>query len=180
MQHRTFLTLIVGAVVLLIAAPALAGGWAVTTFDELPPEFRAGETYRLGYTIRQHGQTPIHVEKTEIVASSAESGAMRFAGRPDGPVGHYVAEVRFPEAGPWGWQVIQGEFGPQELGTITVLPAAPTEEPARHPAPVPLTDPTVAFLRLLLPALSLLALVAFALQLAAYLQAQRRYRAPEA
>lgn len=179
MQHRTSMTLIVGAVVLLVAAPALAGGWAVTTFDELPPKFRAGETYTLGYTIRQHGQTPVQVEETQIVARSEESGTVRFAGRPDGPVGHYVAEVHFPEAGQWSWEVIQGEFGPQELGIITILPAASTGEPARQPAAVPLTDPTVAFLRLLLPALSLLAVAAFALQLAAYVQAQRRYRAPE-
>ena len=50
----------------LTSGSALAGGWAVTTFDQLPPEFHAGQPYVLGYTIRQHGQTPIQVDDTRV------------------------------------------------------------------------------------------------------------------
>jgi hypothetical protein len=47
---RRALTAISGAAVLLLAlgAPGLAAGWAVTALDQLPSEFRAGETYQLG------------------------------------------------------------------------------------------------------------------------------------
>src|SRR5438128_12344573 len=43
----------------VVSTPSVfAGGWAITTLDSLPNELRAGETYAIGYVIRQHGQTP--------------------------------------------------------------------------------------------------------------------------
>jgi hypothetical protein len=124
------------AVVGLAVGSALAGGWAVTTLDPLPATLEAGRTYRIGYTIRQHGQTPFDAAKfggtTEIVAWTGDmSQHLRFPGRPDGEVGHYVAEVRLPTAGKWTWQVTQGPFQPQQLGEIAV----------RAPAPVPVSPP---------------------------------------
>jgi hypothetical protein len=38
------------ALTLALAGPAVAGGWAVTTFDGLPGEFVAGTSYTFGYT----------------------------------------------------------------------------------------------------------------------------------
>lgn len=164
---------VVGGAVLLLALPALAGGWAVTTFDQLPSEFRAGQTYTLGYTVRQHGQTPIEVKGTEVVARSEDGTTLRFPGRPEGAVGHHVVEVSFPEPGRWTWEVVQGGFGSQELGTITVHPAsASSAEPVGQGAAVPSTDSALTLLRLLLPGLSLLALAAFVLQLAAFLRSR--------
>jgi hypothetical protein len=43
---------------LALAAPALAGGWAVVTLDSLPREVRAGQSFQLGFVVRQHGITP--------------------------------------------------------------------------------------------------------------------------
>ncbi len=48
------------------ASTASAGGWAVTTLDTLPRQFNAGETYRIGYTVRQHGETPLRGGTTAI------------------------------------------------------------------------------------------------------------------
>jgi hypothetical protein len=56
---------------LLTAAPSLAGGWAVTTLDELPSELRADQPYAIGYTLLQHGQTPYVGAKTSIEIRSA-------------------------------------------------------------------------------------------------------------
>jgi hypothetical protein len=47
---------------------------------------------------------------------------------PDGPAGHYVAEVRFPADGEWVMEVSQEPFAPQKVGTIAVLPAAAVGE----------------------------------------------------
>lgn len=119
---------IVGAFVALvaIAGPVLAGGWAVTTIDALPEGgFVAGQTYRLGYMIRQHGQHPFAGAKTAITLIAPGSRDRHvFPGVPDGPAGHYVAEVTFPFEGAWDWEVSQEPFAVQTLGTIAVAPAA--------------------------------------------------------
>jgi hypothetical protein len=110
----------------ILASPVLAGGWAVTTFDDLPGQFVSGKEYVLGYTIRQHGQTPINVDKTEILALASSGRTLSFPGKSEGAVGHYVATVFFPTGGTYTWQVTQGDFAPQDLGRITILAAAGT------------------------------------------------------
>ena len=109
------------AVSRLMGGAAMAGGWAVTTLDPLPRLLVAGESTSVGFTIRQHGATPIAIDNTSIVIVRL-GGADRhvFPGRTDGPVGHYVSDVSFPTSGPWNWQVEQGWFGTQELGSINV------------------------------------------------------------
>ena len=109
-----------------LATPAVAGGWAVTTFDDMPGQLVSGKEYALGYTIRQHGATPINVGKTEIVAASVSGRTLSFPGRSDGAVGHYVATVFFPAGGTYTWHVTQGDFAPQDLGKVTILAAAGT------------------------------------------------------
>jgi hypothetical protein len=108
-----------------LAGTVLAGGWAVTTLDALPEGgFQAGQTYRLGYTIRQHGQTPVNGAKTAITITPASQGTRHvFPGVADGQPGHYVAEVTFPSEGVWDWQVSQEPYAMQSLGTVTVTPA---------------------------------------------------------
>lgn len=122
MRRRMILGL-VGAVALLVAlaAPVSAGGWAVTTFSDVPSEFQAGTAYQLDYSIRQHGQHLVDVEDTSIRIWNSETGEEHmFAGQSTGETGYYTAEVTFPAAGEWQWEVIQGWFGPQELGSLSV------------------------------------------------------------
>ncbi len=109
-----------------LAPPALAGGWAVTTFDDMPGQFVSGQEYTLGYTIRQHGATPINVDKTEILAVATSGRTLAFPGKSQGNVGHYIASVFFPAGGTYTWQVTQGAFAPQDLGKITILAEAGT------------------------------------------------------
>jgi hypothetical protein len=156
------------ALLLLTAAPSLAGGWAVTTLDELPSELRAERPYPIGYTLLQHGQTPYVGAKTSIEIRSASGERHVFDGRAAGPSGHYVAEVRFPAAGAWSWRVNQDWFGPQELGAVTVLPAA---APVAGAEPVVATQAPSALgrLRLVLPFAAAAACVLFGLKLGALL-----------
>ena len=124
MASRSALSLILAVAALFaLAAPALAGGWAITTVDTLPQEFRAGETYTIGFTILQHGTMPFEGAETEIrVISTTTRERHTFAGRPEGAKGHYVAEVRVPSAGEWRWEVQPGWFEKQDLGLLNVLP----------------------------------------------------------
>ena len=124
---RRLLTLLVLSVLLVAAAPsgrASAGGWAVTTLDALPP-VAAGDVVPVGFVIRQHGVTPVALDgDVGIEVRSATGATAYFAASPSGPVGHYVAEVTFPEAGTSTWVVHQGWFGPQDLGSIVVAAGA--------------------------------------------------------
>lgn len=112
----------------LSAGNAGAGGWAVTTLDSLKAAPVAGQTTAVGYTILQHGVTPVSLDDTFIVVRQAKGAPLRFAGRADGPTGHHVADVTFPATGTFTWTVEQGGFGPQDLGTVDVVgsPSAAT------------------------------------------------------
>jgi len=65
-------------VVLMMSAlstiPAWGGGWAVITLDALPASPQAGEALSVGFTVLQHGHTPLGGLGPRIVATHAESG----------------------------------------------------------------------------------------------------------
>jgi hypothetical protein len=156
-------------------ASAFAGGWAVTTLDPLPNELRAGQTYAIGYMIRQHGQTPFTSAQTAIEIRSADSQApQRFRAVPDGPPGHYVAQVTFPAAGEWQWDVDQTPFAPQALGSITVL--APASEPVTETGVSAMAPAWPAPLRVGLPVATALAFAVFAWRLLVYTRSVRAAR----
>ena len=124
---------LLGAVVVMLltgAGSVTAGGWAVTTLDPIPRAPTAGGDMRGGFTVRQHGVTPVSVDGVAI-SIERPGGADRrtFEAAEDGPVGHYVAVVRFPSSGAWSWQVQPGWFAPQELGTVSVGTAGATAIP---------------------------------------------------
>ncbi len=162
--------------VLASGGSALAGGWAVATLDTLPSGgFQAGQTYRLGYTIRQHGQTPFAGAKTAIrIRSSADGADHTFAAVPEGAVGHYVAEVRFPAAGEWSWEVIQGPFEPQTLGMISVGPAPAPGGESALPNVAERGQADLTALRIALPLATVLAIGLFAHRLVMVARSSRR------
>jgi hypothetical protein len=142
---RFILTMLV--VALALPQVAFAGGWAVTTVDALPSTIKAGETYAIGYTIRQHGQTPYVGARSAIEVRSPSGSLTRFDGQAEGPRGHYVAQVRFAEGGEWQWRVDQSPFAPQALGTITIEPSVVQQAEAPSAQPLP-TSMQVAALAL--------------------------------
>jgi hypothetical protein len=141
MRHRSIFSFMVSlAAMLLLAAPALAGGWAVITLDSLPREVRAGQGLRLGFVIRQHGREPVNTDwegralkpvltarkqadvsgsagGTLILAAAHSSAQVAYKGeairaeaRQEGPVGHFVVDVVFPSAGAWEWEIAAPPF----------------------------------------------------------------------
>jgi hypothetical protein len=103
------------ALLLATALPAAAkGGWATTTLDEAP-RARAGDTTEIGFTILQHGVTPVDVDDVAVIIDDRTFPAVQ-----DGEVGHYTAEVTFPDEGKYEWTVRQGWFGDYDMGTLRV------------------------------------------------------------
>jgi hypothetical protein len=107
----------------LLAPVAIGGGWAATSLDPVAGPLEPGQPTEIGYTVLQHGQTPVDVPDTAIVVRS-ESGTTVFPGRRSGPTGHYVATVTVPERGVVEWSLRQGWFGEQPLGSLRVGGAA--------------------------------------------------------
>jgi hypothetical protein len=100
---------------------ALGGNRAVTTFDSLPDEFAAGETYDLTYTILQHAATPVDVGSSTVVFVDAETGdLLSFEAIATGERGKYAVTVTLPRSGEWQWRVTQGQFAAHELGVLHV------------------------------------------------------------
>jgi hypothetical protein len=119
-----------------LASPAWAGGWAVTTLDEIPTPV-PGTPVNVGFTIRQHGVTPIDLKDGVAIEVIAADGTVsQFPATGDGVLGHYVASVTFPASGEYTWTARQGPFADHQLGTI-VVGSAPSGASAGGGSSVP-------------------------------------------
>src|SRR5688500_2174749 len=88
-----------------VAVPVFAGGWAVITLDELPAGVVAGEPYTIGFTVLQHGKTPMTGLYPIITARISNDEVLTFSAEPEGKPGHYTATLIFPKDGDWEWSI---------------------------------------------------------------------------
>jgi len=110
--------------------PALAGGWAVVTLDELPTNVLAGRATEVGFMVRQHGITPLAGLDPEIsLRESGTSNRLVVFAEPQGKVGHYVATITLPAPGTWEWSIDAFGFA-QVMPALTVGGASPTSTSA--------------------------------------------------
>ncbi|MBI5567466.1 MAG: c-type cytochrome [Chloroflexi bacterium] len=129
---------------LMTAITATAGGWAVITLDELPGQIVAGQSFTIGFTVRQHGRT-LRDDLVPLVRfdrSDAKDAIVATAKR-EGASGHYVASVTLPGDGQWNWKVDIEQFGmvTQDMSPLTVLAAAPGNAPVAVSVPEPAAAP---------------------------------------
>jgi hypothetical protein len=139
---------VVGLLSIIGPAHVAAGGWAMTSLD-LFEQPVAGQPITIGFTILQHGVTPVQVDGAGIRVFQKGTTGEFFPAVHDGEgrVGHYTARVVFPRDGTFAWQVEQGWFGPQELGDITITAsstAAVVDTASRWPTPLRYGLPLVA------------------------------------
>jgi hypothetical protein len=90
---------------LIFAIPVFAGGWAVITLDELPTDVVAGEPLTIGFTVLQHGKTPMDGLNPTITANLYKDEFFTVNAEPDGKPGHYTATLTFPKEGDWRWSI---------------------------------------------------------------------------
>ena len=88
---------------LILTVPVFAGGWAVITLDELPTNVVAGEPLTVGFTVLQHGKTPMDGLEPTITANLYKEQEFVVNAEPDGKPGHYTATLTFPKEGEWRW-----------------------------------------------------------------------------
>lgn len=132
MLRRSLVGLVLGVTTLLVAAlPAHAGGWAVVTLDTAPAQAGAGESLRLGFTVRQHGVTPIDAVRPYLSARRKDSSeSIRVNATKEGATGHFVVDVTFPSAGTWSWEITPEPFEGTKLEPLTVAAALTAETEA--------------------------------------------------
>jgi len=123
MTRRIASVLAAVALLLALAAPVLAGGWADIVADAQtgnPPT--EGHPLTIGFKVMQHGVTPAPWETATVrFTDSATGESLDVASKNDDPNGHFTATVTLPHAGYWTWQVtLQNLASEQSLITITV------------------------------------------------------------
>lgn len=130
---------------LVLAIPAFAGGWAVITLDELPTDIVAGEPLTIGFTVLQHGKTPLAGLSPTISASL--SGKAKFVAEAveDGEAGHYTATLTFPVEGEWTWS-IQAFTMDQPMPSLQVAAAIVKTEGQPVIQSEPVATPAVSLL----------------------------------
>ena len=97
------------AVVFLLAAPAVAGagGFATAGLSSTPEGVAPGQPWKVDITVLQHGRTPLEGLTPRVRISSGDK-TREFAAKPTGKPGVYRAEVVFPRAGRWDYEVLDG------------------------------------------------------------------------
>jgi hypothetical protein len=127
------LLIAVTVLVVLAAAPAAsAGGWATVGLSSTPAGTQPGTPWVVELTVLQHGRTPlVDVEPTVTIRNG--DAQQTFPAAPvGGKPGVYRAEVVFPTAGTWTYEVADGfvsgiphTFGAVEIGAPASAAAAP-------------------------------------------------------
>lgn len=94
------------AMLLILALPAIAGGWADIVADGQTTTPRAGTPIEIGFRVMQHGVTPAPWETATVHLANASTGTtLDVIAKNDDPNGHFVATAKIPEAGFWTWNV---------------------------------------------------------------------------
>jgi YtkA-like len=106
---RRFITAVVLASSLVAAGAAGAGGWATAGLGPPDDGISAGDKWDAQVTILQHGRTPLSGVKPTVTIRNQKTGETKtFPAKPTGKTGVYEAEVVFPEAGRWTYEVYDG------------------------------------------------------------------------
>ena len=126
------------ALALLTAPAAHAGGFATVGLSSTPEGVAPGTPWRVDVTLLQHGRTPLAGVHPVVVIRSGDV-ERRFPAAATGKRGVYRAEVVFPTAGRWRYEVLDGfvmnqrhTFPPATIGGSTRA-AAPAPAPAQAP-----------------------------------------------
>jgi hypothetical protein len=124
------------AILLVLAVPAFAGGWAEIVADgqtsRTPVE---GQPTEVGFKVMQHGETPAPWETATVHFTDLGSGeTLDVVAKNDSPDGHFTATATLPHAGFWTWQVtladLLSEHVPVRMTVLTAAGAIPPFDPS--------------------------------------------------
>jgi len=105
---------------LLLPAAALSGGFATVQLSSLPAGTDEGGTWTPTLTILQHGVTPLDGLQPAVRITDGTGEITTFAAKPAGEPGTYVAEVTFPSAGTWRYEIWDGFSQTHTYSPVTI------------------------------------------------------------
>jgi hypothetical protein len=158
MRHQ--MVRFVGVLVLMLAVlmPTVtqAGGWSVIALDAVPTNIQAGVPFEVGFTVLQHGKTPVAGLQPEITFVNTAGERVQVIAEAQGRIGHYLANITLPAAGEWNWEV--NAFGPpQQMQPIQISAVLGRLD-------APMTTPNLQFSLLALVALVVIGLSGFGIR----------------
>lgn len=136
MLRRIAAVIAATALLLVLAVPAMAGGWAEIEADAQTTKTPTEDTpFGIGFTVLQHGQTPAPWETATVHFTDAATGeAFDVVATNDRPDGHFVATATVPHAGYWSWQVtladLESQHVPVRMTVLTASGATPPFDPS--------------------------------------------------
>jgi hypothetical protein len=136
MVHRLAGSVAATALLFLLAAPVMAGGWADIVADaQTGTTPIAARPFAVGFKVMQHGITPAPWETATVHFVEVGSGdAIDVVASNDDPNGHFTASVTLPRAGLWSWHVtlanLQSTHVPVTIGVRTADGRMPAIDPA--------------------------------------------------
>jgi hypothetical protein len=143
----------------VFVVPVFAGGWAVITLDDLPTNVVTGESLTIGFTVRQHGITPMDGLYPTVTASLGGKRFVVDAEADDAP-GHYTATLTFPDEGNWNWSIQAFTMDqPMPALTVSAPKAVSAEQPVATIESVPASISPLLVLRALVFGLALIGFV---------------------
>ena len=105
---------------LLLPAAATGGGFATVQLSSLPAGTDAGGTWTPTMTILQHGVTPLDGLQPAVRITDENGEITTFAAKPAGETGTYVADVKFPSAGTWRYEIWDGFSQTHTYSPVTI------------------------------------------------------------
>jgi YtkA-like len=134
-----------------LAYPEIAGAgcWATVELAPPPAATAPGDAWTAQVTVLQHGRNPLPdaagARPTVTISNGATGETRTFTAHPTGKPGVYEAEVVFPSAGTWRYEVFDdftswnGEAAPcartHELASVQIGAGPPTSAGASPGAP---------------------------------------------
>lgn len=135
MLRRIAAVIAATALLLVLAIPATAGGWAEINADAQTKVPTEDTPFEVGFTVLQHGETPAPWESATVHFSDAATGeAFDVVATNDRADGHFVATATVPHAGYWSWQVrlkdLESQHVPVRMTVLTASGATPPFDPS--------------------------------------------------
>ncbi len=137
MIRRIAATIAAVALLLVLAVPTLAGGWAEIVADAQtttqPPI--EGKPIEVGFRVMQHGVTPAPWEQATVHFTDTSTGSkIDVVATSDGADGHFRATATLPTAGYWSWQVTLRDLVSEQVPVSMTVRTASGAMPAFDPS----------------------------------------------
>jgi hypothetical protein len=130
MIRRIAAILAAAAMLLVLAVPVMAGGWAEIMADGQTTTPKEGSSVEIGFRVLQHGQTPAPWESATVHFTNTSTGeSFDVIATNDRDDGHFIATATMPAAGYWSWQVtlqnLESQHVPVRFTVLTKSGATP-------------------------------------------------------